>query len=142
MCTQFNIFLALPPVSPRNYDILNMDRHKISISTTHRSARKTGSSELWRTFMSRLGVLPSAAINNYTVRRVFFRQRPRSIYNQIKSFGKNSIRISKCSVTQLPENTQNMKILRARQYFKFRVLANTACYAVNWNVPTTMFRKR
>jgi hypothetical protein len=24
MCTQFNIFFALPPVSPRNYDILNI----------------------------------------------------------------------------------------------------------------------
>jgi hypothetical protein len=46
---QFNIFLALPPsVPPRNYDIL-MDRQtRIEISTIHRSARKTGSSELWR----------------------------------------------------------------------------------------------
>ena len=33
MCTQFNIFLALPPVSPRNDDILNMDRHKIQPRT-------------------------------------------------------------------------------------------------------------
>jgi hypothetical protein len=47
--TQFNIFLALPPsVPPRNYDILTDGQTQIEISTIHRSARKTGSSELWR----------------------------------------------------------------------------------------------
>ncbi len=64
MCTQFNIFLPLPPVTPRNYDILNMDRREIEMSTIHRSTWKTGSSELWRNpiSMSKLGELPAAAI--------------------------------------------------------------------------------
>ena len=63
MRTQFNIFLALSPgPHPQNYDILNMDKREIDISTTHRSARKTGPSELWRNLsMSTLGVLPTAA---------------------------------------------------------------------------------
>jgi hypothetical protein len=46
MCTQFNIFVALPRPSPP--ELRHLNRHKIEISTIHRSARKTGSSELWR----------------------------------------------------------------------------------------------
>ena len=64
--TQFNIFLALPPsVPPRNYDIL-MDRHKSKsrqyIDRRERLGRVTRVNS-GETFMSKLGVLPSAAIN-------------------------------------------------------------------------------
>ena len=52
-----------------------MDRREIEISTTHRLARKTGSSELWRNLgMSKLGVLPAAAIIEYwpNVTRLYY----------------------------------------------------------------------
>ena len=54
-------FSPAPPGDPRNYDILNMDRREIEMSTIHRSAWKTGSSELWRNLsMSKLGELRPA----------------------------------------------------------------------------------
>ena len=58
-------FSPTPPSDPppRNYDILNVDRREIEMSTIHRSTWKTGSSELWRNLsMSKLGELPAAAI--------------------------------------------------------------------------------
>jgi hypothetical protein len=66
MCTLLNIFLALPPsVPPRNYDIL-MGRHK-SKSRQYRDRReRLGRVNSGETFMSRLGVLPSAAISSYS----------------------------------------------------------------------------
>ena len=63
MCTQFNIFLALPPsVPPRNYDILT-DRHKSKSRQYIDRRERLGRVNSGETFMSRLGVLPSAAIN-------------------------------------------------------------------------------
>jgi hypothetical protein len=64
MCTQFNIFLALPPsVPPRNYDILLTDRHKSKSRQYIDRRERLGRVNSGETFMSRLGVLPSAAIS-------------------------------------------------------------------------------
>jgi hypothetical protein len=63
MCTLLNIFLALPPSVPptRNYDIL-MDRHKSKSRQYIDRRERLGRVNSGETFMSRLGVLPSAAI--------------------------------------------------------------------------------
>ena len=62
MCTLLNIFLALPPSVPPPPELRHLNgQTQIEISTIHRSARKTGSSELWRNIHVKLGVLPSAA---------------------------------------------------------------------------------
>jgi hypothetical protein len=62
MCTQFNIFLALPPsVPPRNYDILRTDRHKSKSRQYIDRRERLGRVSSGETIMSRLGVLPSAA---------------------------------------------------------------------------------
>jgi hypothetical protein len=61
MCTQFNIFLALPPVPPRNYDILTDTRSNSRQYVDRRE--RLGRVNSGETFMSKLGVLPSAAIS-------------------------------------------------------------------------------
>ena len=75
MCTRNLIFFShSPPPPPPAFPSLNLrhlNRHKIEISTIHRSARKTGSSELWRNLHVKIR---SAAFgsNNFTCENYHF----------------------------------------------------------------------
>jgi hypothetical protein len=80
---QYNIFLALPPSVPPRI-LRHLNRHKIEISTIHRSARKTGSSELWRNL--HVKIRSAAFGSKYPISYQNFRIWNMPTFDQLDSF--------------------------------------------------------